>query len=386
MKLFIKKMKLYWKTNFFIWLQLTILFVYCLVEMAMIQETFWEDRELKARLGDTYERMVQLDVQDDTDYGKFESVRQELLGSGCYETVCFYHNSSVVSEDGTEYNLLQVSEGMEQILQVDISQGRFFEKSDFTSPESFAVVGAAVAEKYGIKPGDDLKAHGFDRGGKVLGILNKNQRWFLQSLDEVQSVLLDNQIIQCDNEKNMRIVYYAVVKKGVSQQKSVQLAEKAAEKNGVIMSASLLKEMEQKNMESTLQENIQWMAFVLVILIMIAVGTTLIIYARLQEQSREIGIYMAFGYNRGKIIQTQTAEIAFVSICAYLVSYPAARILVGSGQEQMWNMICITGRSVEPEMMGVVLGLMFIVLLPSVFMIVFGILRMQPARLIGGKE
>ena len=52
----------------------------------------------------------------------------------------------------------------------------------------------------------------------------------------------------------------------------------------------------------------------------------------------------------------------------------------------MFNAVCITGESVELWMAGIVLGIMLIMLAPSIFMITLGILRMQPAELIGGKE
>ncbi len=383
----LKKMRSHAFSNFFICLQLAALFAYCLVEMATIQSTFWIDTEIKARLGDSYGRIVQLDVDSETDYGDFEKMRGELIESGACEEICCYHTGgSIYAKDGAEYNLTEVSDGMQQLLQPELSEGRFFEKKDFASGETAVVAGAEIAEKYGLAVGDDLADRGFEEGGRVIGVLKEGQRWFFGNLDSAQCVLLDNQIVRYSPEEHVRLVYYGIVDREEDVQNAVKSVSEAAKKYGITLSATPLRQILQQNLDQTVRGNISWIALALLIVVMIAVGTAILIYARIQEQGREIGIYMAFGYGKGKIIQSQAAEIGLVSAAAFAVAYGAARLFIGNGQTELFNAVCITGESVELWMAGIVLGIMLIMLAPSIFMITLGILRMQPAELIGGKE
>ena len=380
-----KKIKNHAFSDLFILLQVIILLTYCMVELCSIKNTFWMNLYIRNEFGDNYSSFLHFVVNDETDPDNFLKCKEALLKTGQYDTICAYHSTIIFQNDlEDEINVLELGEGMEKIMSPKMAQGRFFEGTDYTAKERTVVIGPDIAQEYHLQLGDRLEDHGVNETGIVIGILEQGETWLFQDVLTAQSMKLDNQILQPLEKGDIRLYYLGLLTNEEEKEKAIQDAETIISKENITMSVADLEKELQKQFEEELAKNMQWIAFTIAIFVMIAAGTALIIYSRLYRQKREIGIFMALGYSHQKILLNQIGEMGALGILGYVLAVVTTWSLVGTGQEEIGQLIYLNGNSLDGKMVLLVFLVGILVLLPSLFMMIFGILRLQPRELIGG--
>lgn len=381
------KFKSHGASNFFIMLQIVILLTYCFVEFCSIKSTFWMSRDIRNKLGNSYSRTIHFEVHDETEKEAFETCKKALLDTGQYESIYSYDNRTIFQSDGIdEIETIELGKGIEKILSPKIAQGRFFREEDFTGKKTPVVIGPDIAGKFHLKPGERLEDHGINAKGTVIGVLEDDQSWLFGDYASAQSTILDNQLLVLSNNDKVLLHYYGVLKPETDKASALQQAEQIISGQHLIMSATDLEKQLQEQQEMTRSENRQWMMFTVVILLMIAVGTALVIYARIYQQKKEIGIYMAFGYSHKKILGYQTGEMGIVGMTGYIISLAASVILIGNGKSVLGSLIIYNGMSLDLFLISLGFLIMILILTPSLLMMIAGILPLQPSALIGGKN
>lgn len=384
-----KKIKSHGVSDLFILLQIIVLLTYCLIEFASIKGVFWLNKDIREKWGDAYLSTVRFEVNtEETALEDFLKCKKELLATGRYETICFFHETFFTQSNGTEsISVLELGQGMEKIMSPGVAQGRFLEESDYTDKEKKVVVGSDLAEQFQLQVGDRLEEHGVNATGTVIGILKRGERWLSYDVLEAQSMLLDNQILAPKTDGKVRMFYYGVLKKGENKAQAVQETNKIISGQNVVMAATDMEQELQENLEEKLGENMQWMVFTVAIFAMIALGTALVIYARLYQQKREIGIFMAMGYSHKRILGYQIGEMGILGVLGYVAAVFAAKLLLGNGtSDDLAGMITYSGQSLDTTIMLLTFLAIILILLPSFLMEIFGILRLQPRELIGGND
>lgn len=380
-----KKIKNHAFSDLFILLQVIILLTYCMVELCSIKNTFWMNLYIRNEFGDNYSSFLHFVVNDETDPDNFLKCKEALLKTGQYDTICAYHSTIIFQNDlEDEINVLELGEGMEKIMSPKMAQGRFFEGTDYTAKERTVVIGPDIAQEYHLQLGDRLEDHGVNETGIVIGILEQGETWLFQDVLTAQSMKLDNQILQPLEKGDIRLYYLGLLTNEEEKEKAIQDAETIISKENITMSVADLEKELQEQFEEELAKNMQWIAFTIAIFVMIAAGTALIIYSRLYRQKREIGIFMALGYSHQKILLNQIGEMGALGILGYVLAVVTTWSLVGTGQEEIGQLIYLNGNSLDGKMVLLVFLVGILVLLPSLFMMIFGILRLQPRELIGG--
>lgn len=382
--------------NFLIFLQIMFSFTYFFTTAASIQKVFHVYSEVPKALNTDKEYIMMAEIQNDIIEGKeFQSFCEDLRREGKIEKIGTYHNTWLDSE---RMNMdavygVEVSRDIDWIKSIEIEDGRGFEPDDFASERASGskecplpmLVGQQLVQKYSLQIGEQLS----DINGihyKVVGILKHGSRWFMQTIPEGLSFSLENQVVIPLLENDVQIHYYFKVPDGVVSEEARESIERTADRYQIQLSVDSVSHHLQEQFDADLKENIQWLCFSIIVLLMISIGLTTLIVARMYSRKREIGIRIAVGYTLRQVRRMFVSEVLILVLAGLLSAIAVTRILVGNGMDYWEGLVSSTGIMLTYPIviLGGMIGMLMCI--PSTVALFVKFRKLQPKNLIGGKE
>lgn len=382
-------------SNTLLVIQIALALLYFFASAASLQTAFYANIKIPKVMDMPTSEIVHLEVQHD-EWGlkeqNFKRFCKNLEESGIVQVVTTYRNTDMYNEvfiNGTN-PALEITLGMNRLKQFHVVEGRDLREGDFckkgTKKEPIPIlVGNKLAEDALLKMGSMI-CNGNDIWYKVTGILAEDDTWFFQKITDGIFLSLDNQVIIPISDNGLEMNYYCILTDNKSKTEVLSEIRKEAEKQELIIEADILSEEMNVIFEETLSENMKWLLFSVIILIMISVGTATIITARMYSRKKEIGIRLAVGYSMKRIYLLLTGEITVLCMLAFGAAILGTKGLLGNGIIDMAGMIVFTGYYLSPELI-LLGGLITITMcLPSIIALYVSFHKLQPKDLIGGKE
>lgn len=383
--------------NFLIFLQIMFSFTYFFTTAASIQKVFHVYSEVPRALNTDGERIMMAEIQNDIIEGKeFLSFCEDLKREGKIEKIGTYHNTWLDSErmNADDVYGIEVSQDVDWIKSIQTEDGRGFQPDDFVSERVNGseehplpmLVGQELAQKYSLQIGEQLS----DLNGvyyEVVGVLRHGSRWFMQTIPEGLSLSLENQVvIPLPENGDVQMYYYFKVSDGVASEEAGESIERIAERYQIQLSVDSVAHDLQEQFDEDLNENIQWMCFSLIVLLMISIGLTTLIVARMYSRKREIGIRIAVGYTLRQVCRLFVGEVLILVLTGLLSAIAVSRVFVGNGTDYWEGLVSSTGMMLTYPIVisGLILGILMCV--PSIVTLFVKFRKLQPKNLIGGKE
>lgn len=307
------------------------------------------------------------------------------------EKVNTYHNSWLESEAmNMEFiNAQEVDWDIEWIREIEVDEGRGFKENDFdrkyangTKEHPYPLlIGRELKQKYSLGIGDKLSDSN-NQNYIVAGILKKGSLWFEQSISDGMLLSLDNQAVMPFQEQyEPQLYYYFKIPENVSGKQTAEKIESIAERYQIFLTADTVSDLMKEQFDKDLKENLQWLCFSLIVLVMIAIGLATIILARMYSRGREIGIRMALGFSFGRILWLLVGEVFMVVLAGWALAVIWKFVEYGGWGDTMGEVLYLSP--------GILLlgGLAALLMcLPAVTTLFIKFRKLQPNSLIGGNE
>lgn len=380
-----------WKyklSYFLIFLQMVCVIVYFFMTTSTIQEAFQKNVAIPKVLGKDMKNIIYLQVQnEETDTEKFYKMCAELKKEHAVQAIGAYQNSFFDGDcfDGQEVGNLQMTFSMDKIKRVGLISGRYFEKKDMQRKKKPVIVGNELAEKYDVKPGNTIWDPIVEQKYEVIGVMKKGELWFQQSIGDGLILSLDNQVMTLLPEKEV-FQYYCCYAEQKNKEEIIRSIEEAARRYDITIEVKTMEEELRQSFHMTLNENISWLVFSIVIMVLFAIGMATLSVSHMIARKKEIGIRMAVGYPRKKICRIFVREIFTVSISAYVMACVLAVFLIGNGTNEWDGAVTYNGMFFSGQQ--VLLGFLAVILLciPSVLTVYINGRRLNPVNLLGRRE
>lgn len=386
-------LKSVWKrklSNLLKMLQIILVIVYFFVTAASIQQAFMIYWEVPKVLDNNMEKIIHLEVQDETNLADFQNFCNSLKNNQLINEIAHYESSFFESEklDNKTIGNLKVDYKINQIKNFQVREGRNFSERDLQNEISSLLIGSELARKFNLKIGDMIKDFGSDNEYRIIGILKENSHWFQQSISEGFILSLDQQVItllSSEDEDYVRLHYYCTVdSKNIKS--TIDKIETVAEDNHIFIQAKTVADELNEQFNTILNNNIYWLIFSIIIMFIISIGTASLTITHLYARKKEIGIRLAVGYSPNQIIYLFAGEILVFTLLAYGMACLLGYIMIGNGMMSLGGSESYTGFvfTGKVALFGGVAAL--VMCLPSMIALLVCVRKFQPKNLIGGKE
>lgn len=397
-------LKSIWKKRLFsllIFLQLMFSILYFFVTAISIQATVNSQITVKKELYSPQDRTIHIEVQNE-ESGNFNKFKTDLLKSNMMENFSGWQNNLLTLEDyipgevnsNSEIDCVTVSKNSEMIKEISVESGRNFsdddynsQKADGTEEKPFSMIlGSDFAVKSNLKTGDRFSDYN-ENNYIIVGILKPNSKWFYQTISEGVIMIMDNAVMVAytGDIENPLMHYYSVVEENRDPRVAIETINHIAQKNNITLSAELISTELSRAYDESIKENSSWMIFSLVILIFVAIGTSILIVSHMYMRRTEIGIRMAYGYSFNKILFLLWGEFLTVAVVAFLSALTLSNLFFSNGKQQLFSAYYISQYHLSADLVVIGVAMFVLMCLPSIFALVFKLKKVQPKELIGGK-
>lgn len=375
-------------------LQFTVSLVFFFISMAALQSAFYINIMVPKNLDVEPERVVHLSVQHGTNKVDFHEFVEDI-SVNMVESVGTYRSYDLfVDKFGGQIAATKIDSGIRAMKDIKLISGSHFDESDYEYDELLldneqpmsVLAGYDIAKQYDIKVGDVFSD---DMGSRyvVKGILEPDSTWFFQTVSEGLILELDNQFICPQIEGIMlELHYYCVLSDKNVNQDVVHMIKQYAAKHEITLEVTLVADELEESFEKSYKENIVWIAFVAVMSVMIAIGTTILFVAQLNSRKKAIGIRLSVGYSPGKIMRLVIGEVLVLASVAYAVAICIGKLMLGTESQYFSGMSYSYGHYVSDEIILWGSVLVIAMCLPAIIALGVKVKRLQPKELIGGKE
>lgn len=397
-------LKSIWKKRLFsllIFLQLMFSILYFFVTAISIQATVNSQITVKKELDSPQDRTIHIEVQNE-ESENFNKFKTELLKSNMMENFSGWQNNLLTLEDyipgevnsNSEIDCVTVSKNSEMIKEISVESGRNFsdddynsQKADGTEEKPFSMIlGSDFAVKSNLKTGDRFSDYN-ENNYIIVGILKPNSKWFYQTISEGVIMIMDNAVMVAytGDIENPLMHYYSVVEENSDPWVAIETINHIAQKNNITLSAELISTELSRAYDESIKENSSWMIFSLVILIFVAIGTSILIVSHMYMRRTEIGIRMAYGYSFNKILFLLWGEFLTVAVVAFLSALTLSNLFFSNGKQKLFSAYYISQYHLSADLVVIGVAMFVLMCLPSIFALVFKLKKVQPKELIGGK-
>jgi len=385
-----------WKhkfSNLLMMLQIILVIVYFFMTMVSIQHAFNICIEVPHVLGDKYDNAVHCEVQNDgmdtTDFNKLLNTLEE---SKIVNHIAFYNTNTASIESeyfGNEVIAnLQIELGILKIADLQVQEGRIFQQEDLQDEITPLLVGCELAAKYNVKIGDIVEDNG--KKYEIVGVLKKNSCWFVQSISEGLILSLDTQVVTLaskrESQEDIQMHYYGIANSKLTAEQAAEQINDMAKDSHIVLKAAALKDELNQQFQKVWDDNIYWLAFSVIMIFMVAIGTASLAVTHLYSRKKEVGIRMALGYSPRRIFFLFAGEIVVLTLVSYGISCIIGFFMIGNGVDALGDMMIHTGYGFT----GTVAALGGIgavcMCLPSLLILTIVVRKFQPKNLMGGKE
>lgn len=307
------------------------------------------------------------------------------------EKVNTYHNSWLESEAmNMEFiNAQEVDWDIDWIREIEVDEGRGFNETDFDRKHANGtkehpyplLIGRELEQKYSLGIGDKLSDSN-NQNYVVAGILKKGSLWFEQSISDGMLLSLDKQaVMPLQEQYEPQLYYYFKIPENISGKQTAEKIESIAERYQIFLTADTVSDLMKEQFDKDLKENLQWLCFSLIVLVMIAIGLATIILARMYSRGREIGIRMALGFSFGHILWLLVGEVFMVVLAGWALAAIWKFVEYGGWGDTMGEVLYLSPRIL---LLGGLAALLMC--LPAVITLFIKFRKLQPNALIGGNE
>lgn len=380
-----------WKhkwSNFLIMLQLILVITYFFMTSISVQRAFNICIEVPKVFGDKMNETLHLEVQEEgVDLSDFEKFCTELKEKHIINEIItcdlLDFESNELSDDVV--GNLKVQTGMKQIKDFEMKEGRNFNEDDLKREKHPILVGSQLAQKNNLKVGDLIEESIEGELYEIIGILKENNRWFENSAANGVILSLDQQVVTLMEEEYVHMDYYCNInidyKDGI-----IENIKAIADKYNVIVRPTFVNDELGEEYKDILDDNIYWLVFAIVIMVMITIGTATLSITHMYSRKKEIGVRMAVGYTTKKIVILFGGEIVLITLLAYIISCVIGMTFIGDGIEIWDGVVTYTGNvfSGKIALFGAIAAVCMCT--PSAIALLINIKKYQPKNLIGGRE
>jgi len=387
------------KKIFYILIMLQFIFslVYFFVIAAAIQSAFYININVPRQLDISTEQLIHIEVdvfEEKSNFNNFVAdIESQLNGKvGTYE-------SNVINsvELGGDVGTVEIDSNIVLMKELEIEQGTYFDYSDFKynimisdedNPVSI-LIGSELAKEYGVEIGDEVYDLDNSQSFVVKGILKPGSKWFADTVDEGSIADLGYEVIVPRSESDyIHVHYYCIMPEQVDIDDTIKQIKQLAEKNSVTMEAEFVSDELAVKFSESLEENKNWMIFVVVMMIMISVGTASLFMAQMKSRKHEIGIKVAVGYSCKKIIKMLFGEVLVVATVAFSIAAILGKVMLGQvEQPSIWGQgTYVDGYYISADILIMGAVILMIMCVPAVVLLGVKTKRLQPRELIGGNE
>ncbi|MBU5478622.1 ABC transporter permease [Eubacterium sp. MSJ-13] len=375
--------------NLLLLLQVIVVITYFFITMASIQKAFYIYKEVQktidVKTNILYDIEVQNDDQEITQFNNFcNEVRKITSGK-----LISYANTDFQSDafDNEIVGNLKIDIGLKNIKKFKFQSGRFFEEKDFGRKVNPIIIGNKLAKQYSVSVGDVIKDTVANKNCEVIGVLKPDNHWFLQSISDGVITYLDNQIISLIPKKNSEIQmhYYLVADSKEIKGNVIKKINSLAEKFNIIQQTKLVSSELKEQYNTIVSENIGWLSFSILMLVLIALGTATLAVTNVYSKCKEIGVRLAVGYTQKQIVNMFSMEILSIVMAAYVFSGIIGILCIGNGMSVIGNVVCSDGYifSGDIALIGGVAAVLMCI--PSVISLKICMRKLKPIGLIGGR-
>ncbi len=384
--------------NILILLQIILSLVYFFNTAISIQKTFQIYQEVPSKLNTDAEQIVVVEVNSESGGG----ITNELFHTFCetvkketdVEKISTYNNSWLECEQlGLDLTAIEVGRDIDWIRQIETEEGRGFNEEDFdpartngTKEHPFPLlIGQELRQQHSIQIGDKF-ADTNNKNYVVAGVLRKGSLWFQQSIPEGMFLNLDNQAVKpLLDSPEPQMYYYFKVPDHASGSETAEKIESIAERYQMALSADAVSSRLDEQFDDDLRENMQWLCFSLILLVMIAIGLATIILARMYSRKKEIGIRMALGYTFGQICRLLVGEVLVLVLAGWILTVTGVKIMYEGG-EYLGGARLYTGVFLSLKIILLGGAAALFMCMPTVIALIVKFRKLQPNNLIGGNE
>lgn len=397
-------LKSIWKKRLFsllIFLQMMFSILYFFVTAISIQATVNSQITVKKEIDSPQDRTIHMEVQNE-ESENFNKFKTDLLKSNMVENFSGWQNNLLTLEDyipgevnsNSEIDCVTVAKNSEMLKEISVESGRNFsdddynnQKADGTEEKPFSMIlGSDFAVKNNLKTGDRFSDYN-ENNYIIVGILKPNSKWFYQTISEGMIMIMDNAVMVAytGDIENPLMHYYSVVEENSDPRVAIETINHIAQKNDITLSAELISTELSRAYDESIKENSSWMIFSLVILIFVAIGTSILIVSHMYMRRTEIGIRMAYGYSFNKILFLLWGEFLTVAVVAFLSALTLSNLFFSNGKQQLFSAYYISQYHLSADLVVIGVAMFVLMCLPSIFALVFKLKKVQPKDLIGEK-
>ncbi len=384
--------------NILILLQIILSLMYLFITAISIQKTFQIYQEVPKKLNTDVEQIVIVEVNSEDEI----NLTNELFQTFCetvkketdVEKIGTYHTSWLECQQlGLDLTAIEVDRDIDWIRQIETEEGRGFNEEDFdpaqtngTKEHPFPLlIGHELRQQHSIQIGDKF-ADTNNKNYVVTGVLKKGSLWFQQSIPEGMFLTLDNQAVRpLLNPSELQMYYYFKVSDHASGSETAEKIESIAERYQIELSADAVSSRLDEQFDDDLRENMQWLCFSLILLVMIAIGLATIILARMYSRKKEIGIRMALGYTFWQICRLLVGEVLVLVLSGWILTVTGVKIMYGGG-EYLGGARLYTGVFLSLKIILLGGAAALLMCMPTVIALIVKFRKLQPNNLIGGNE
>lgn len=370
--------------------QVVLVISYLFTTYLSIQDICFSKNETEKQFKSAYDNLIYIETTDlsKSERKKLHECIDGVKDDGAVDKIAFYNQGVVQSKKFNNKSLFEctVSKEFFDLSEIKLKEGTGFSEWEDKDSLKPVVIGNRVASKYKLKVGDEFKTS--DGKVKVTGIIKKKSKWFLSSIDEGTIIGIDKAVFKLADEDYESVIkdYYLKVSEKADINKVVEEINAFSKDSKIVLKASTLRNVVEKNYNENIDTNINWLLFAIFFVIVVSIGTSMLIITRLYSRRREIGIRMACGYSPFKLFKIYMGENVLMLFISYIIVCITMKRSVGSGVSSFGGCTMYSGRYFSKEAVLVSgLGILFMAI-PSGIVLAAFIRKFKPKNLIGGNE
>lgn len=320
----------------------------------------------------------------------------EFCNNSKYKDLKNEFKEEIPMDDGN-INTLDVENGIENLIKLNIVKGRNLNDEDFKWYEkgnTVPVLGGYGLYRYGlIDIGDKLKDKYENIEYEIVGIIDEDDKWFFGNdiSNREMRHLKDTLILPINSKESYNdefyvptMHYFGEISGNKSSEEVIKELEKISKKHNVQIGFETLKRSIERGKEVVENEFKYYLIFSILFLIGTTFGITVMIVLLLNSRKHNIGVRIAVGASFKDIKRMISGEILFVNILSTLIVstiyFIQEKILFVMDNEVV-NMMDINLLT----FISVIVGVAFMCILP-IYIVTKRLSKFNPSELVGGRE
>jgi ABC-type antimicrobial peptide transport system permease subunit len=389
-------------------LQITVSILFLIFIACTMQKVFYLDITVSNNLKPNTSQILHFKLNTDSvTPKKYFEFRKQMLKQSYVDSIGYFNNTYPVIIDNLSnspalikmkaeskqkdsfsmpggISIIEIGKGMQELKPLEVTKGRNFENSDFSSKQSIIpiLVGYNYIKYNIVNIGTELYDSSNNKKYKVIGVLKEHSTWFGYSSSFDNLEYLDNLFVVALNDGDFypRPNYYCIVNNSKAVPEVLANMLTTSNKEGLSIEVKTVSNELKEYRQEVIDDNIKWLMFSLFFILMTSLGMASVMISSVVSRSKEIGIRIAVGYSTKHIQKLFIMEVLLIILLSSLVSIIISIYTINMSSSSL------TGDHVSLPIIAIVVGISLLMSIPPVTAIIYRLKRLQPRELIGGKE